>query len=207
MERNMSFEHAIVIGGSVAGLTAARALSESFERVTIVERDVLPDGVEHRPGVPQAKQLHVILPLGVQILDELFPGFEQQLRAEGCPSFDEVKDTPWFGAQGWRARQDSDVQLIGFRRPLLEQVIRRRVRDLPNVEVFTGTATGLLGSGDRMRVTGVWSMPPGAGRRARGGWSSSGTSARTSNTSGPTSATRVVWSESPGRRCRKAFAG
>jgi len=147
--------HAVVIGGSIAGLTAARALSESFDLVTIIERDVLPDGIEHRPGVPQAKQLHVILPLGASIMEELFPGFGQELMDEGCSSFDEVKDTPWFGRQGWRARRDSDVTLIGFRRPLLEHVVRRRVRAIDNVDVVNATATGLAGSEDGTRVTGV----------------------------------------------------
>jgi 2-polyprenyl-6-methoxyphenol hydroxylase-like FAD-dependent oxidoreductase len=151
----MRFNHAIVIGGSVAGLTAARALSETFDRVTILERDELPDGIEHRPGVPQSKQLHVILPLGAQIMDELFPGFEQELLDAGCSVFDEVKDTPWFGRQGWRARRDSDVKLIGFRRPLLEHVVRRRVRGIDNVDVLTATVTGLIGSDDGSRVIGV----------------------------------------------------
>src|ERR1700760_2465939 len=151
----MSTDHAIVIGGSVAGLTAARALSESFGRVTILERDELPDGIEHRPGVPQARQLHVILPLGARIMDEFFPGFQQELMDAGCSVFDEVKDTPWFGRQGWRARRESDVTLIGFRRPLLEHVVRERVRGIDNVQIVTTTVTGLLGSDDGSRVIGV----------------------------------------------------
>jgi 2-polyprenyl-6-methoxyphenol hydroxylase-like FAD-dependent oxidoreductase len=151
----MDLGHAVVVGGSIAGLTAARALSESFDRVTIVERDELPDGAEHRPGVPQAKQLHVILPLGTQIMEEFFPGFQQELMDAGCSIFDEVKDTPWFGRQGWRARRDSDVHLIGFRRPLLEHVVRERVRAINNVEILVGTVIGLVGSDDGSRVTGV----------------------------------------------------
>lgn len=151
----MGLGHAAVIGGSIAGLTAARALSESFDRVTIVERDVLPQDVEHRAGVPQAKQLHVLLPLGAQILDGFFPGFQDEMRERGCPSFDEVNDTPWFGSQGWRARRDSDVHLMGFRRPLLEHIVRQRVRAIDNVEIVAGTATGLIASSNGERVTGV----------------------------------------------------
>jgi 2-polyprenyl-6-methoxyphenol hydroxylase-like FAD-dependent oxidoreductase len=151
----MNLDHAVVVGGSIAGLTAARALSESFGRVTIVEPDELPDGIEHRPGVPQAKQLHVILPLGAEIMEELFPGFKQELMDTGCSVFDEVSDTPWFGRHGWRARRESDVKLIGFRRPLLEHVVRQRVRAIDNVDVLTGTVTGLVGSEDGSRVTGV----------------------------------------------------
>jgi 2-polyprenyl-6-methoxyphenol hydroxylase-like FAD-dependent oxidoreductase len=156
----------VVIGGSVAGLTAARALSESFDRVTIVERDVLPDGPELRPGVPQGRQLHVLLPVGAEAMDEFFPGLTQELADLGCPTFDEVLDTPWFGAQGWRARREADVKLIGFRRPLLEHVVRQRVRALANVEVLHGTVTGLLASEDASRITGV--------SYAAGGWEGDG---------------------------------
>jgi 2-polyprenyl-6-methoxyphenol hydroxylase-like FAD-dependent oxidoreductase len=151
----MDLDHAVVIGGSIAGLTAARALSESFARVMIVEADVLPEGVEHRPGVPHAKQLHVILPLGAEIMEEFFPGFKQELMDAGCSVFDEVNDTPWFGRQGWRARSESDVKLIGFRRPLLEHIVRQRVRGIENIDVVTATVTGLMGSDDGSRVTGV----------------------------------------------------
>jgi glycine/D-amino acid oxidase-like deaminating enzyme len=36
-------EHAVVIGAGIAGLTAAAALAGHFERVTVLERDALPD--------------------------------------------------------------------------------------------------------------------------------------------------------------------
>jgi 2-polyprenyl-6-methoxyphenol hydroxylase-like FAD-dependent oxidoreductase len=158
----MGLGHGVVIGGSIAGLTAARALSESFDRVTIVERDALPNGIEHRRGVPQAKQLHVILPLGAELMEEFFPGFKQELADGGCSTFDEVKDTPWFGRQGWRARRDSDVQLIGFRRPLLEHVVRERLRAIDNVEIRAGQVVELAGSADGSRVTGVTLLADGA---------------------------------------------
>ena len=39
-------EHAIVLGASLAGLAAAAALADRFHRVTIVERDALPQSGE-----------------------------------------------------------------------------------------------------------------------------------------------------------------
>ena len=36
-------DHAIVIGGSMAGLAAAGVLSGFFDRVSIIDRDELPD--------------------------------------------------------------------------------------------------------------------------------------------------------------------
>jgi 2-polyprenyl-6-methoxyphenol hydroxylase-like FAD-dependent oxidoreductase len=43
MERK-SFGNAIVIGGSMAGLLAARVLADYFETVTVIERDERSDG-------------------------------------------------------------------------------------------------------------------------------------------------------------------
>ncbi|MGK7916013.1 MAG: FAD-dependent oxidoreductase, partial [Prochloraceae cyanobacterium] len=70
--------HALVIGGSIAGLLAARVLAEHFERVTIIERDYYPENPEPRSGVPQSNQGHFLLARGKQILEELFPGFVEE---------------------------------------------------------------------------------------------------------------------------------
>ena len=64
---------AVVIGGSIGGMVAARVLSEHFEEVLLIERDMLPAGQENRPGVPHARHLHFILKRGLMIIDQLFP--------------------------------------------------------------------------------------------------------------------------------------
>jgi hypothetical protein len=58
-----------VLGGSMAGLLAARVLSERFERVVVIERDQLPPIGEHRRGVPHGRHLHGLHPRGREILD------------------------------------------------------------------------------------------------------------------------------------------
>jgi len=50
-----------VIGASIAGLLAAHVLANHFDRVTLVERDRLPDEPEFRKGVPQGRHIHVLL--------------------------------------------------------------------------------------------------------------------------------------------------
>src|SRR5207245_6083691 len=77
-------QHAIVIGGSIAGLLAARVLSDHFARVTLIERDRLPCGAEHRRGVPQGRQAHVLLAKGLEIVSELFPDLVPALCAGGA---------------------------------------------------------------------------------------------------------------------------
>jgi 2-polyprenyl-6-methoxyphenol hydroxylase-like FAD-dependent oxidoreductase len=78
-------DHAVVLGASIGGLLAARVLADAYRRVTIVERDPLPESGLDRKGVPQGRHAHVLLPRGAQILDELFPGLLTGLAAGGVP--------------------------------------------------------------------------------------------------------------------------
>src|ERR1700759_2636159 len=81
-------EHSVVIGSSMAGMLAATVLSDYFDAVTVVERDVLDDGPDNRRGVPQDRQLHGLLMRGAQALEELFPGFLGELVTAGASHFD-----------------------------------------------------------------------------------------------------------------------
>src|SRR5690348_15565372 len=81
-------DQVLILGGSIAGLLAARVLSERFERVVVIERDVLPPAGEHRRGVPHGRHLHGLHPRGREILEELFPGFTASLTASGAVSGD-----------------------------------------------------------------------------------------------------------------------
>jgi hypothetical protein len=74
-------EHALVLGGSIAGLLAARVLADRYDSVTIVDRDRLPSGAAHRPGSPQSHHVHAILPRGVQIIEDLMPGLTRRVVA------------------------------------------------------------------------------------------------------------------------------
>ena len=77
-------ERAIVIGASISGLLAARALSNHFTQVIVVERDVLPPAGEPRKGVPQGRHLHVLLSRGRELLESFFPGLTQELVDQGA---------------------------------------------------------------------------------------------------------------------------
>src|SRR5262249_37846636 len=80
--------HAVVLGASMAGLLAARSLSEFFDAVTVVERDPLPDTGAARRGVPQGRHLHGLLARGAQVLEELFPGILDELVLDGAHYMD-----------------------------------------------------------------------------------------------------------------------
>src|SRR5204863_7003351 len=60
----------------------------SYRTVTVVERDALSTDPAPRRGVPQGRLIHALLARGAQVLDELFPGFLDQLVASGAIRWD-----------------------------------------------------------------------------------------------------------------------
>ncbi|HWZ33738.1 MAG TPA: hypothetical protein VNX18_20500 [Bryobacteraceae bacterium] len=77
-------EHAVVIGGSMAGLLAARVLSDRYARVTLIDRDMFPAVGEQRRGVPQGVHTHALLFGGRRIMDRLFSGLSEELLSMGA---------------------------------------------------------------------------------------------------------------------------
>jgi 2-polyprenyl-6-methoxyphenol hydroxylase-like FAD-dependent oxidoreductase len=160
-----SGKHAIVYGGSTAGLIAAGVLSRHFERVTLVERDRFEDGPQPRKGVPQGSHVHGLLTRGMNVLCEVFPGFREELKEAGSRFIDMTGDHAWFMGGLWRPRVPSGLYFYAQSRPLLEWVIRRRLKALPNVTVRDGReVAGFQTSADKARVAGVHLRAPGGGQ-------------------------------------------
>jgi 2-polyprenyl-6-methoxyphenol hydroxylase-like FAD-dependent oxidoreductase len=146
----------------MAGLITAGMLARHFERVTLVERDRFEQGPQPRKGVPQARHIHGLLTRGMQVLNELFPGVEEELKAAGGQAFDMSSEHAWYMSGFWRPRLPSGIQLYAQSRPLLEWTIRQRVLALPNLQLIDGhEVTGLLTSTDKARVTGIRLQAPG----------------------------------------------
>ena len=146
--------HAVVLGGSVVGLLAARVLSDQFEHVTLIERDELADRPEPRKGVPQGNHLHALLARGRMIAEALLPGLCDELLAAGAMRINAGRDLAWHQSGGWRVQHDSDLFFLSMSRPLLESTIVKRVRALPNVTILDGVRViGLRAEGNC--VTGV----------------------------------------------------
>ncbi len=145
---------AVVLGGSAAGLCAAGALSPHFDRVLVLERDELPDGAEHRRGVPQSKHPHFLLNSGRRAIGALFPGFEDDLIAAGGLLLMPSMDAAYLDGPGWSARKRSAMTMVYGSRILIERVLRDKVRELANVVVREGVSVrGLTTAGGE--VTGV----------------------------------------------------
>jgi 2-polyprenyl-6-methoxyphenol hydroxylase-like FAD-dependent oxidoreductase len=154
-------DHAVVLGASMSGLLAARVLADTYERVTVVERDVLPEAGVPRKGVPQGRHAHALLPSGAQVLDDLFPGLLAGLAAARVPVIGDFREM-WFSVGGHLLCQDGtpDTPAYLASRPYLEGQVRSRVRALPHVWIRDGCeVAGLITTPARDRVTGARVLP------------------------------------------------
>jgi 2-polyprenyl-6-methoxyphenol hydroxylase-like FAD-dependent oxidoreductase len=138
-------ERAIVIGASIGGLTAARALADHFRQVIVIERDSLPPLGEPRKSVPQGRHLHVLLARGRELLEGFFPGLTQELIDQGAVAGDLSETVRWFSDGRYTRNFTSGLMSLQASRPLLEGAIYRRLYALPNVTVLENhDAVGLL---------------------------------------------------------------
>jgi 2-polyprenyl-6-methoxyphenol hydroxylase-like FAD-dependent oxidoreductase len=147
---------AVVLGGGFAGLLAARVLSASFEQVVIVERDPAPAPGATREATPQARQTQLFLPRSQRVVERLFPGFLAELEADGFERCDLARDVAWWHRGAWKPRFECGLGVYAVERTDLEERLRRRVLEIPNVRVLWGRAvSGLELDEDGGRVTGV----------------------------------------------------
>ncbi|WP_458207930.1 FAD-dependent oxidoreductase [Haladaptatus sp. NG-SE-30] len=126
---------AVVVGASMSGLLAARVLADRYEQVTIVERDSLPDEPVARRGVPQASHPHILWEAGRTTLEDLFPGFGEELLSEGGLMFDLGRDFHAYDQGGFFAEGPKRLPLYSASRPLFEQIVRRCVFELDGIDV------------------------------------------------------------------------
>lgn len=146
--------HAVVIGSGMAGLLAAGVLAGHADRVTVVDRDRVPEEPVPRPGVPQGRHLHVLLEGGQVALEKLLPGVVEGLRAEGHPEVGMPADMVQWQTGRWFRRTAATTRLFTGTRPRLEDAVRRRVLADSRIRPVEGTEVVGL-AGDAKRVRGV----------------------------------------------------
>ncbi|MBF6049722.1 FAD-dependent oxidoreductase [Streptomyces sp. NRRL B-1677] len=145
---------AVVLGAGMAGLLAAAAVARHVGEVVIVERDRLPEGLEPRKGLPQARHAHLMMSGGARAVESLLPGTIEAWVAAGARRIPLGTGLVALGPQGWYPRWPSTQFLMACTRDLLDFVVREMVLALPGVVLRQETdALALLG--DAQRVTGV----------------------------------------------------
>jgi 2-polyprenyl-6-methoxyphenol hydroxylase-like FAD-dependent oxidoreductase len=152
-------DHAVVIGGSIAGLCAARVLSHSYSRVTVYERDQLPSTPSNRATVPQDRHLHMLMARGATEFESLFPGLLEDMVAAGVPMLENRPDCIYLGAAGHvlgtgHTLRDEFTAYVPSR-PHLEWQLRKRVQDIANVSLVRRSVAEPRFDAARQRVTGV----------------------------------------------------
>lgn len=158
-EAQNSKAHAVVIGASIAGLCAARVLSDFYDRVTLFERDELPGGPAHRAAIPQGRHVHLLMARGALEFDALFPGLLDDMVAAGVPMLENRPDCIYFGAAGHllgigqTLREEFTAYVPS--RPHLEWQIRRRAAAFANVEIQQRSVAQPSFDTSTQRVTGV----------------------------------------------------
>lgn len=130
------YDQAVVLGAGFAGLSTARVLADYFSRVVVLERDSLPESPSFRPGVPQAPHAHTLFTSGAEVLEDLLPGYRDDLLGAGAVENDSGSDWHYYYESGGkRAETPSRISNVNATRPLFEEVLRRRVAELPPVEI------------------------------------------------------------------------
>lgn len=159
-------QHALVIGGSLAGLLAAAVLVDYFDAVTIIDRDIFPVTPDHRKGVPQSYHAHGLLPTGRSIIDQLLPDVVNDLRADGAAIGINVVPLAIVSAKGSLRLPKRPGETITFGRPLLEWHIRNHVSKRPEVRIIANTeVSGLIADQDHTRIIGVQTRERGQNMR------------------------------------------
>lgn len=149
-----------IIGGSFAGLFAARALALKGWQVTVFEPDAPGDISDfdrtfdewQRPGVPQLRQPHTVRALARRLLLDRDPELAADLL--GCGAIE------WpYSLRNPDVERVEDPELIGIlaRRTTIEPVIRARVESTPGVTFVKAYVNDLVfeQTKDGPKVTGL----------------------------------------------------
>ena len=122
--------------------------------------DTLPDTAAPRRGVPQGRHLHGLLARGAQVIEELFPGILNELVRDGAHYFDGRDLSRLYYNLGGHpmVRTGSAASFTAYlaTRPFLEDHVRARLRNIPNVTLLDECdVVALTATRDHHRITGA----------------------------------------------------
>lgn len=126
---------AVVIGGGVAGLAAAKVLGPHYDQVLIYDK----------AEIKQSLHQHVLLKSGQMILEKIFPGINQKFIKNGCLEIDWAKDTLWENYEGTFPRYGSTVKTLSMSRGLLQKAMKEELKSLSNIQFLDERVERLAG--------------------------------------------------------------
>ena len=115
-------------------MLTARILADHFDKVTILERDTLPDTPEVRSGVPQARHAHLFLARGLDIMEGLFPGIADDFKAAGATQINWGSTSRLFISTNEMPELETDLVSVSATRALLDDVVYRRLQQIDNID-------------------------------------------------------------------------
>lgn len=122
-------QHALVIGGGLDGLLAARVLLDHFRQVTLISPDNPPDPSQLPATIWQALPAHCLAVQGFRVLERLFPGLTAELMVAGAPTVEWTADAVTLLPRGWAPRFHSDLVSRPVTANLLVYLARQRLQD------------------------------------------------------------------------------
>ncbi len=152
---------ALVMGRGMAGLAAAAALARHFEQVVIIEKDLISNKVEARPGVGQGNHVHSLMKGGEQSIERLLPGTTKELLARGGIEVRSSIDTCFYQQGDWLPRRDLGFCNISASRALIEDTVFQRLLCDPVVSIRDNTSVEDITYDGNGRVCGVSVRTPG----------------------------------------------
>lgn len=133
---NNRFNQVVVIGGGIAGLAAAALLAKYSREVILLERGRRLDYPEVRKSIPQGHHIHILLKAGQNKLDEIFPGFTDQLISQGASRIHAGTGQKIYEFGSWSPDLPVDLEFLGVSRTFLEHAMFKAVTMLNNVKIL-----------------------------------------------------------------------
>lgn len=153
-----------IVGGGIAGSSAALYLAKAGHDITLFERDQAQQPAQaadafewERKGIPQIRHSHAMLALMRNLLRDDHPEVYKLLLDTGATEMKLYEDMPGFSSEAQLNEDDKDIVMLACRRATLEWVLRTSVEKKANIEIVSGAdITGLSTSNDNPKqVNGV----------------------------------------------------
>ncbi len=145
---------AIVVGGSITGLLAAHVLSNHFDEVVLIEKDICEEDCDTvRNGTPQANHVHVLLVKGREIIQKFFPELEDDIVKKGATLIDFLNDSRYRLPSGWAPKFSSGIITYACTRSLLENTIRCHVQKNSKIQLVYGKQIKSFASNGSNRIS------------------------------------------------------